>query len=131
MSRRRWREEDARFAAEVQPAHHPALLGNPQDPAQQDPPPRRTGRLQPEAGQEDRRAWHFGEGTQRHQRLSLPRVGFEIANKPPMREVEMEIKQASGIKRDASQARTRTTICTTSRAVSISTRAMWLPTSTP
>ncbi len=50
-----------------------ALLGHPQDRLQQDPSPRRTGCLQPEAGEKDRRAWHYGARSDRYARLSLSR----------------------------------------------------------
>ena len=60
-------------AVAVQRPHGAALLGDPQGRAHQGPPPRRARCLQPEAGQEDRRARHHREGPGRHHSLPVPR----------------------------------------------------------
>ena len=46
--------------------------------AQQDPSAGCAGRLQPEAGEEDRGAGHFGQGSQRHRRLSVSGIHRDI-----------------------------------------------------
>jgi type III restriction enzyme len=86
--------QDLEVAGGVQGADGAALLGHPQDHAQQDSPPGRAGRLQPEAGEEDRRARHRGEGAGRHPGY-LYLQSIEISSKkPPEARVELEQKLA-------------------------------------
>jgi type III restriction enzyme len=59
---------------EFKAADGAALLGHPQDHAQQDSPAGRAGRLQPEAGEEDRGARHRREGAGGHQCLPVPAI---------------------------------------------------------
>ena len=83
--------------------------------AQQDPPARRAGRLQPEAGEEDRRARHRREGAGRHECLSLPGRHRDLHKQAARwRGSRLEVKLASGeIKRVARKRLEEATTCST------------------
>jgi hypothetical protein len=89
---------------ELQAADGAALLGHPQDRAQQGAPAGRAGRLQPEAGEEDRGARHRGEGAG-GTNAYLYLQSIEISTKkPPEARVELEQKLAGGNQARAAQA---------------------------